>query len=411
VVELDSPVWEELHGGDLPSLIRLFARNPAEDTWASLSNALIDQGDVFAAAYAAVPHLLAILDRLPHSLQIEMWEVIAYIASRNPNHVSSLPCEVWKDYIDSVTKSKSTLFDAVRTSALNEHDTICLIQALAAVSGSIGPGRVLGDLLCRKKFGVQCPTCYRLLCVEIRGDRICLTTDEMMSGRTPKESWLAPPSVTQGESVLVVDDITPDRCEVWLPRMAEAGGHPALALKLKSLYQTATCPQCGGGFPLLDEIFNDATIDVDRVGFGGLKAYDDGPPEREAIGSQISANNAEAELFHKLDALAKPDIVRILVIAAEVELYECAFSAELLGNAELALSAARAWLESPSAANEEKARLAGSQALKVIAGAAATACGRMRELAAKTCVDALMGLSTDIRELVMARIRETKQGH
>lgn len=75
------------------------------------------------------------------------------------------------------------------------------------------------------------------------------------------------------------------------------------------------------------------------------------------------------------------------------------------------MAAARAWLKNPSADQEQDARLAGAQAQNLVAGAAATACSRIRELAAKTCVDALIRLKPDLQQMVLDRIRKRVEGY
>jgi hypothetical protein len=279
-----------------------------------------------------------------------------------------------------------------------------LIQALAAVSGCPGPGRILEEVLGGKDIDVRCPTCKRLLSIAFLDDGRSLRINANLTGRALliSREALASDSIQGSPSA---DEIIPSRCDVWLPQIAEAGGCSRAAQRLRMLYQEVTCPECARAFPLMEELCKDATVDLED-------SLDEDPPEEtdpeklEAIQRRIEENTAEVNFFYKLEALPKPEVIRALLAIAEMELYEGAFSAEVLSNAESAMAAARDWLRKPTEASEERARLAGSQALKLIAGAAATACGRMPELATKTCVDALMGLPSELRKMAITRIRE-----
>jgi hypothetical protein len=68
VLPLDSPRWNELQhaygsASDVPLLLRSIASDPAsssstEGPWFDLWSALCHQGDVYAASFAAVPHIV-----------------------------------------------------------------------------------------------------------------------------------------------------------------------------------------------------------------------------------------------------------------------------------------------------------------------------------------------------------------
>ena len=406
MLDLNSPIWAELGGQDIPALIEALAKNPDEDSWNELEIALIDQGDVSGAAYAAVPHLLAIAKAQPIPLQVRFWELIGYVASKGLHHLNYLQEAVRKSCLDAFDGTKHPILEAIKAQALSEEDSLSLMQALAAVSGCYGPGRILRELLSMRGYGVQCPTCNRMLDVKVREYGAILRTDEMLTERTPRESSI--PMSTIGSRVpdLSEEELTPARCSDWLPNVAMAGGHPDLARKIRTVYRNATCPECRGQFPLMEEVCRIATIDVIGRKSEDSSSVDDPNVDEEANARAMAAQKAMADLLNFLSALSKADLIRAMLVAAEVELYERALSAEVLSQAEHALSAARAWLKSPSASHEEEARLAGSQAPALIAGAAATACGRLRELAVMTCLDALSRLPPDLSNLAFARIRE-----
>jgi hypothetical protein len=121
-------------------------------------------------------------------------------------------------------------------------------------------------------------------------------------------------------------------------------------------------------------------------------------------------DGAYSDLLNILPALPKPDLIRTLLLAAEVEIYERALTAEAASGAEVATAAIRAWLKDPtSGILQEEAREAGARATGLLVGAVAIACARMPDMAAKTCLDALGSLPSELRTLAYTRIRGALQ--
>ncbi len=406
MVDLNSPVWGEMQSENVPPFLRELAENPEGNFWDLIDDVLVDdQGDVLDAAYAAFPHLVEIASARPIPEQVELWEFIGHVVAQCPRAPSILPQEVRNDYETSLSVAKARILGAICARALDEKKTISLIQSLAAVSGSYGPGRILEEVLGADFLEVQCPQCKRLLRITVQGDGRSLRILAKLTGRVLQKDPLPLPG-NSSEGTPALEEIIPSNCNAWLPLVAEAGGCRRAAQLVRTLSQDVPCPECNSSFPLMEELYRDATINLDESGLDSAPQEELGPRDNEAIQRQIEEHTAQVDFFYKLEKLPKPEVIRILLAIAELELYEGAFSAQILSNAEVALAAARDWLKKPTPAHEEKARLAGSQALKLIAGAAATACGRMPELAAKTCVDALMGLPPELRYMAIARIRE-----
>lgn len=401
--DLNSPVWKELESEEVPALLRQLAEKPGVGFWSLLGDSLLDHGDVTPAGYAAFPHLIEIAIRRPVPDQVELWDFVGYIASQSPQAPRYLPNDVRNDYAMSVPKAKLPILQAILARAVHGTQTISLIQALASVSGCPGPGRILVEVLGGQDVDVRCPTCKRLLNIAFQDDGRSIRINANLTGRAVQISRDALPSDST-RCTPSADEIIPNRCSVWLPQIAEAGGCSRAAQRLRMLYQEVTCPDCGCTFPLMEELCKDATVNLDDS-LDEEPQQETDPEKKEAIQRQIEEHTAQVNFFYKLETLPKPEIIRTLLDIAELELYEGSFSAETLSKAEIAIAAARDWLKKPSAAHEERARIAGSQALKHIAGAAATACGRMPELAAKTCVDALMSLSPELRKMAIARIQ------
>jgi hypothetical protein len=402
MIALNSPLWEELGTPEVPEILRKLTSAPDEGLWLELDHALLDQGDVYPGAYAAVPHLVELAILHPVPVQVEFWSLISYIASKSPGDLNRLPSDVRRDYLASLAKAKIHVLQAIQARAVDEDHTLVLVQALAAVSECYGPGRILRDTVRADELVERCPSCIANLKISLRGNGVLLRKSLPNADRGITEYLLPEPDHDPKPTFPSIEEITNQGCPIWIPQILSASGHLEAARKLGTLYQDARCPECGVSFPLMGELCKSATIDLDEAVEGQPRRE-----SREAERSRLLAadRDAEGEFFRKLETLSKEDIVRALLLAAEIELYEGVFSADVLGNAEMSMAAARAWLMKPTEDNEEKARLAGSQALKLVAGAAATACSRMPRIATKTCVDAIMMLPSDLRDVAIARIQ------
>src|SRR5436190_23472886 len=99
MIDLNSPVWNELGSGEVPALLRGFSDAPDGESLSNLTEALVDQGAVAPGAYAAVPHLIDITMRLSVVDQADLWDLIGYITSRAPRDQPSLPADVRNKYL------------------------------------------------------------------------------------------------------------------------------------------------------------------------------------------------------------------------------------------------------------------------------------------------------------------------
>jgi hypothetical protein len=106
MLSLDDPRWKRLKGGlggkfDASVLLRrLYAGDDSEDTWNELSLQLHHQGDVYSAAYAAMPHLLEIARRRK-KLTWQVFSLIELIEHCRPSNPP--PSKLFaKDYFRTV---------------------------------------------------------------------------------------------------------------------------------------------------------------------------------------------------------------------------------------------------------------------------------------------------------------------
>jgi hypothetical protein len=262
MLKLDSPVWKVLGGSDIPILLQALQEDPGGGAWQSLMDILVDQGDVLDAAFAAVPHVLSIAESQPVPAQVNIWHFIGYVASKGPNYAPNLPEDVRKAYSRALVTAKHRILDAIKSQSVNEEETVVMIQALAAVSGCYGPGRILRDTVCLESTRTKCPSCNRILNLEVRSTGILIRTNETLTGRAHRETRITAIANHASGAVLSTEGLVPEHCKDWLPRMAEAGGHPTTATKIRTLYQDATCPECGAQFPLMDELGRVATFNL-----------------------------------------------------------------------------------------------------------------------------------------------------
>jgi len=123
MLELSSPLWSELshaYGSatDIPDLLAQLYAASAQATWlfqdwdseplASLGNALVHQGDVYSASYAALPHLIAIATAQPAPNRIICLNLVGCIAmGQQQAHAPPIPGQLLAAYTTALSQAGS----------------------------------------------------------------------------------------------------------------------------------------------------------------------------------------------------------------------------------------------------------------------------------------------------------------
>jgi hypothetical protein len=133
---------------------------PAEaEPYFSLWSALCHQGDIYTASYAALPHVIAIMERNPARAPMTLFLMIASIEiSRRNGKGPEIPADLEESYAHALSKVPAL----VGAASAQEWDHWLCGAALAAVAATQGQSRYaeaileLGpeeiDLLLRKKY-------------------------------------------------------------------------------------------------------------------------------------------------------------------------------------------------------------------------------------------------------------------
>lgn len=348
------PRLEDL--GFEPTLLRQVVKGDSE-AWSKTLDVLYDQGTNFPELEMMTPFLLKLLSTPNHPLTDEILWVLASAREDESSGSKAAAAEGLETYL-----------------ALLHHESAEVRQPAA--------------------FALQ--TCDRSRIADPIRARVREETDERV--QTSMLIALFVPGDTQDLSLFL--DILRTASS---PRVKLAAALFAVESSPESLPQEAATFLRQRAWEWVDfESWWDSLDSVGRMPFEPSKVlanhgffWEDG-------------DGAYGDVLNALARLPKENLIRTLLSAAEVELFESALTAEAAGAAEIALSAVRRWLEEPtSGILWDEAREAGSRTTGLLVGALATACGRMKELAAKTCLDALAALKPDIRALVIARIRQS----
>ncbi|MCU0522795.1 MAG: hypothetical protein MUF84_19165 [Anaerolineae bacterium] len=145
MLALDDGRWDGLihaygAAGDIPSLLRHLAAFPpcddaTQEPYFSLWSALCHQGDVYTASYAALPHIVQMIEAAPDRAT---WSALLLVASieiaRAQGHGPEIPADLAADYQAALARVPR----AVAATATRDWDELFARSAssvLAAVKG------------------------------------------------------------------------------------------------------------------------------------------------------------------------------------------------------------------------------------------------------------------------------------
>ncbi|MFS2213586.1 hypothetical protein ACEN9H_02030 [Massilia cellulosiltytica] len=142
---LDSPRWQELEhaygkAADIPALLRQLASlppsGPDDEPWFSLWSALAHQGDVYAASFAAVPHVVRALALAPDRAGAVYLQFPAWVEICRKRERVVIPSDLQDAYAAALAALPG-LVAAAAVRAWDEEFLACALAALAAVKGSV----------------------------------------------------------------------------------------------------------------------------------------------------------------------------------------------------------------------------------------------------------------------------------
>jgi hypothetical protein len=150
MLDLTSPRWTTLRhaygpAADIPDLLDHLRRLPGEESWhwqdweaeplASLAAALVHQSDVYPASYAALPHLVAIVQNLPPQNRIVCLNLICCVAmGAQEEGACRIPPDMEQAYFQALEIATDLILDCLRLD-WRDDDYKVLLSALVAVRG------------------------------------------------------------------------------------------------------------------------------------------------------------------------------------------------------------------------------------------------------------------------------------
>jgi len=146
VLPLDSPRWNELthaYGSaeDIPALLLQLESFPEsndyrDEPWFSLWSALAHQGDVYSASFAAVPHVVRILDGHPSRATYDFFLFPSAVEIGRQKKSIPIPTDLEADYLNSLSR-----FHALAVEAFDQTKDVTfqrsVLSAIAASEGNI----------------------------------------------------------------------------------------------------------------------------------------------------------------------------------------------------------------------------------------------------------------------------------
>ncbi|KAF0812981.1 hypothetical protein IGB42_02377 [Andreprevotia sp. IGB-42] len=149
---LDSSRWGELEhayglASDIPELLRKLDTVPSaagdEEPWFSLWSALAHQNDVYAASFAAVPHVVRALATAPLTADFNYFQFPAVVEAWRLEAQIRIPEDLQTAYFAAL----AALPGLVAQASAREWDDDFLACALSAVAAAKGFGKVAEAVL------------------------------------------------------------------------------------------------------------------------------------------------------------------------------------------------------------------------------------------------------------------------
>jgi hypothetical protein len=244
---LNSPRWATLShaygdASDVPRLIaKLRAASPDDwdDVHGELMSAILHQGDVYTATYAAAPHLLEYAAELgPGRYSDDLLFSIAYAARGGVGpDVPGFLADAWEDAQD---EARDLILDRLMSGAVSESLAGSLIAGLLDLSGEWEWAKRVRNWVWGYAIETRCPTC---------GDeRHVFWSDGRTRRVLPDHSTEDFDVVPSSETGITPDDdleFDDDRISRQLVGLAASTGYSSVDRQMRQLFGRFACESCG----------------------------------------------------------------------------------------------------------------------------------------------------------------------
>ena len=155
MLDLDSPRWAELshaygRAGDIPALLRALSPSPSsddpnEEPWFSLWSALAHQRDVYPASFAAVPHVVRVLQSDPTRASFSFLQFPAWVEICRRTSAIAVQEDLREAYEAALAKLPSLAARSLE--GRDDPDLlVCACAAMAAAKGQAAMAEAMLEL-------------------------------------------------------------------------------------------------------------------------------------------------------------------------------------------------------------------------------------------------------------------------
>ena len=157
MLSLDDPSWRELRhaygsAADIPDLLRALARSTApkrdseDEPWFSLWSSLCHQGDVYAASYAAVPHIVQVAGEAKEPVDFSFFLLPASVeVARRTGRGPAIPEACADDYHRAIARLVENV-NLHRNEAWDQSMLLSAAAAQAVAKGHVDVAEALMNL-------------------------------------------------------------------------------------------------------------------------------------------------------------------------------------------------------------------------------------------------------------------------
>lgn len=154
MLSLESPLWANLthaygNASDVPSLLEALEALPTSDgnaePWFSIWSSLAHQGDVYDASFAAVPHVVGLLESSPALAPIDFFLFPTWVEICRQRNNIEVPVELKDDYNAAIAKLSEIVCKA-HSRMWRSSELSCVLAAFAISKGDLRLGAAIFEL-------------------------------------------------------------------------------------------------------------------------------------------------------------------------------------------------------------------------------------------------------------------------
>jgi hypothetical protein len=219
-----------------------------DDLWGDLWGSICHQGTVYTATYAAVPHLVDMLQTASEAEELDFIVFLGTVAAsldRPP-----IPKHLEPEYTNALQVTAEIARGLILSRSWEKGDYIYLLQAVAGLHGCQVPGQQLENLQ-NEQYETYCLNCNQFLVVSVREAGFFTSASDQFYKPLSDEVEVKPRIAIDEPWDGTIDCADNFR---WLYGISCVTGHTDVAFWLRCLYGETTCPICNGTFNLMESI-------------------------------------------------------------------------------------------------------------------------------------------------------------